>query len=82
MEVEMIEDIKEGESLPTNQMHNPDRIYNDGVFSSKSNDPPQKKKTKNVHFDNEVKGTGNNDAPQRKKSDDGGKSKNLPPEKT
>jgi hypothetical protein len=63
-------------------MHNPGRGYNDGVGSNKTNDPPQKKKVKNVHFGNEVKGTGKNDAPQRKKSDDGGKSTNLPTEKS
>ena len=78
--VEAIEDAEEEKSVPPDLMQN--TSHGEDGSGGKANDPPKKKKMKNVHFGNEVNDTGNNDAHQRKKSDDGGKSKNLPPEKT
>ena len=74
-----MEDDEEEKSVPPDLMQN--KSHGEGGCGCKADAIPRKKK-KRVHFDNDVKSTGNKAASQSEKSDDGGKSKNLPPQKT
>jgi hypothetical protein len=70
-----MEDAEEEKSVPPDLMQN--TSHGEGGCGGKADAIPRKKK-KRVHFDNDVKSTGNKDAHQGKNMNHGDKSQHTP----